>query len=592
MRIRFAVALLSIVALFLIVPHSVRGQDPKVVFLDQGSNWTPATRSDYYDRDQGSRMIRWEWLRALKQANGKAFLDDGLARYGYLQNPASARGLPVGFTLSGPTGSQTVGMTCSACHTRQIVVGESAYRVDGGPAVVDFQRLLVDLDVAVGKVLASDASFRTFAVDALAIPNPQPDDIAGLKREVDAWYKQYSKLMSLALPTPPWGTGRVDAVGMIFNRLTGLDLGAPPNLMIEDNIKKADAPVRYPFLWNAPKQDKTQWMGFAENGSDLLALARNLGQVYGVFGVFQPQKHLLGINYLHNNSANFDGLSKIEELVKKIGPPKWPWPIDLALAARGKTIYEREDQNGCIGCHGEKPGTMRLFNPTWKTRIENVGTDTRQFDILSRKAKSGVLNGAYSWAAYRRLTETDTAFDILAASVAGSILDNYLRVAGTTVASDQFPEMTAAPRTQTQGRLPPSLRELEGAFRPPTTPGGPAPTGPQAAASASDPVQKGAYEARVLEGIWAAAPYLHNGSVPTLADLLTPAPQRPKVFSVGPNYDIVSVGLAKSQPATSFSFQTTDCANLNSGNSNCGHVYGTTLPAADKAALIEYLKKL
>ncbi|WP_349770486.1 hypothetical protein [Bradyrhizobium barranii] len=33
----------------------------------------------------------------------------------------------------------------------------------------------------------------------------------------------------------------------------------------------------------------------------------------------------------------------------------------------------------------------------------------------------------------------------------------------------------------------------------------------------------GAYEARVLQGIWAAAPYLHNGSVPTLAELLKPS---------------------------------------------------------------------
>ena len=332
-------------------------------------------------------------------------------------------------------------------------------------------------------------------------------------------------------------------------------------------------------------------MGFAKNGTDLLGLARNLGQVYGVFAVFQPQKTLFGIDYLHNNSANFDGLSKLEDLVKKIERPRWPWPIDLALAAKGKEIYERSpDQGGCSSCHHNKVGTE-----TWETPVRNVGTDTRQFDILSWQAKSGVLTGAYNWTTFSKLTATDSAFNILSASVAGSIVDNYFRISGTTPASDQFPATAAAPQTQTQGRLPPSLRELEGAFRPPTTPGAPDLTqtpGAPGVASASEPVRKGAYEARVLQGIWAAAPYLHNGSVPTLADLLTPAAQRPKVFSVGPNYDIVSVGLAKSQPASSFSFQTTDCANLNSGNSNCGHDYGTTLPAADKSALIEYLKNL
>jgi hypothetical protein len=104
-------------------------------------------------------MIPLDWLRALKQANGQPFLADSLSRYGYLPNPSNPNGLPVGFTASGPTGAQTVGMTCSACHTRQINVGDTNYRIDGGPAIVDFQSLLSDLDAAVGNVLASDATF-------------------------------------------------------------------------------------------------------------------------------------------------------------------------------------------------------------------------------------------------------------------------------------------------------------------------------------------------------------------------------------------------------------------------------------------------
>ena len=59
-----------------------------------------------------------------------------------------------------------------------------------------------------------------------------------------------------------------------------------------------------------------------------------------------------------------------------------------------------------------------------------------------------------------------------------------------------------------------------------------------------------AYESRVLQGIWAAAPYLHNGSVPTLAQLLTPAAQRVASFKVGPNYDTVNIGLAAKQTSS------------------------------------------
>jgi hypothetical protein len=43
----------------------------------------------------------------------------------------------------------------------------------------------------------------------------------------------------------------------------------------------------------------------------------------------------------------------------------------------------------------------------------------------------------------------------------------------------------------------------------------------------------GIYRAKTLKGIWATAPYLHNGSVPTIYDLLLPALMRPKVFKVG-----------------------------------------------------------
>jgi hypothetical protein len=237
-------------------------------FVNQGPNWTAATRADFYSRDQGSRMIPLAWLRALKQPNGQPFLADSLGRYGYLPNPANSDQLPVGFTASGPTGSRTVGMTCAACHTRQVTAEGKSYRIDGGPGIVDFQSFLADLDSAVGQVRGSDAAFNSFANAVLNSTAPDPDDVVALHQNVDAWYLRYHTLITRALPTPAWGPARLDAVGMIFNRLTGLDLGPPPNYIIASNIKRADAPVRYPFLWNAPVQDETQWPGFADRWPD------------------------------------------------------------------------------------------------------------------------------------------------------------------------------------------------------------------------------------------------------------------------------------------------------------------------------------
>ena len=94
----------------------------------------------------------------------------------------------------------------------------------------------------------------------------------------------------------------------------------------------------------------------------------------------------------------------------------------------------------------------------------------------------------------------------------------------------------------------------------------------------------------VLDGVWLRAPYLHNGSVPTLRDLLSPVEQRPQVFYKGNDvYDPIDIGYVSDQARNAhrefFRFDT----RLR-GNSNAGHRYGTRLSATDKDALIEYLK--
>lgn len=99
------------------------------------------------------------------------------------------------------------------------------------------------------------------------------------------------------------------------------------------------------------------------------------------------------------------------------------------------------------------------------------------------------------------------------------------------------------------------------------------------------------YVAAFLDGIWLRAPYLHNGSVPTLADLLTPAAERPQSFWRGYDvYDPERVGFIV-QGAAAERAGTHYDTRLR-GNGNQGHEFGTALPEADKAALLEYLKTL
>jgi hypothetical protein len=434
------------------------------------------------------------------------------------------------------------------------------YRVDGGPAIVDIHGLLSDLEAAVGKLTTDPAAFDVFALTVLG-PSPSADQVAKLRQDVQDWYTPYHAIISLGSPTQPWGPGRLDAVSMIFNRLTGLDIGPPPTYIIEKNIQRADAPVRYPFLWNAWRQDKTQWPGFADNGNDILGLGRNVGEVTGVFSAYHPTKdaaRLLGINFVANNSTDFDGLLALERLIKKIGPPKWPWPVNATLVKQGKTVFA---QNCANGCHEIR---VNLITQTWATPVQNVGTDTREWAILERKVDPGVLTGA-TLPFGTPLQNPDEAQKVLALSVAGSIIQHTLPVVLPNDFQTTLVDTALAARTDA----------LKGVFR----------YGATAAA-------RGSYESRVLKGIWAAAPYLHNGSVPTLAELLKPHAERVAAFKIGRNYDLVNVGLAADQPGVTQVLQTTDCDALDSGNSRCGHEFGVNLSAAQKKALLEYLKTL
>lgn len=538
--------------------------------LDQGTKWTNKTRDEFYSQDQGSRMIPLKWANALKQPNGQPFMAANLDRYGYLPNPASKQGFPVGFTTNTGDNTTYLGMTCAACHTRQIEVAGTSYRIDGGPAFTDLQNFFTDLNTAVATVLGDDTAFNQFAIVVLG-GTPSASAKQKLRDEVAAWFLRNDAIVKGSFQGDvQWGPVRADAISLIFNRVAGLDIGPPPTYLIRENIKRADVPVRYPFLWNAWRQDLTQWPGFSPNGNKLFGLSRNVGEVIGVFAEFHPFKDkfkLLKVNYSKNNSANFKGLNNLEDLITKVGPPKWPWPLDQALVARGALVYQQKDaaqgNQSCADCHGITKGKFRsVFHQTWATPILDVGTDSREINLLGSQVKTGVLEGASIFGT--PLKSEDSAISVLKLAVVGSILQHYF-ILGLPGGKEGEP-----------GQLKDTWQ-------------------PKAAtdmASGSTPATSFPYESRVMQGIWAAAPYLHNGSVPTLMELLTPDNQRVSQFMIGPIYDINNVGLATQQTKFNFTLKTTDCSDRNSGNSRCGHNFGTAFSAADKKALLEYLKSL
>jgi hypothetical protein len=106
-----------------------------------------------------------------------------------------------------------------------------------------------------------------------------------------------------------------------------------------------------------------------------------------------------------------------------------------------------------------------------------------------------------------------------------------------------------------------------------------------------DMVKQEAYQNMPLDGLWMRAPYLHNGSVANLRELLEPEARRARAFYRGNDlFDPVNVGFNTNLPSSTHLGWLLDTRER--GNGNQGHAYGTELSSGDKDALIEYLKTL
>jgi hypothetical protein len=553
-------------------------------------NWSAADRDAFYTTSQGSVMMPYAWFRALRRVDvDEPFAGDQLQRYGYLPNAKSTRnpeGLPVGFVITGNTTSGDLGLTCAACHTAQLEYEKDgvtyALRLDGAPTNADFQSFLSDLTAAARATLADPGRFTIFA-RAVLHGGYSTSRATQLKIDFGAWVKRFGEFMDASLPPSPWGPGRLDAFGMIFNRVAGLDLGLP------HNIKIADAPVSYPFLWNASRQDRTQWNGGVPNGLYIQALGRNTGEVLGVFARFNPRRivpPILGappvVSY-RNNSVDFDGLQVLEEKIVKLRPPPWPkdiFGLDEELARKGEALFTTH----CKSCHSSDQPSKEVLN-AWATPVNAVGTDPKMARNAERLVDTGILEGSIVplGTIGETLDSSAKAHDVLAVSVVGIQLDQAV----VEIERLQPNGLWRALR-EDLGRLGPDQgidikqikqvtdlirTRLSGLFRPPA---------PDQASAA--------YEARALHGIWATAPYLHNGSVPNLWELLTPARERKKTFMVGSRvFDPKNVGYVTDRSPFQNGTFVADAENAN-GNGNGGHEYGTNLSAEERWALIEYLK--
>jgi mono/diheme cytochrome c family protein len=109
------------------------------------------------------------------------------------------------------------------------------------------------------------------------------------------------------------------------------------------------------------------------------------------------------------------------------------------------------------------------------------------------------------------------------------------------------------------------------------------------------------YQAPPLDGVWATAPYLHNGSVPTLYHLLN-SKSRPKIYTRSyktgkEEYDEIKLGwkvtVLEQSPSASAGYERRKIYDTTQpGRSNAGHTFGDELSDTERMAVIEYLKTL
>ncbi|WP_111642307.1 di-heme-cytochrome C peroxidase [Marinimicrobium alkaliphilum] len=643
---------------------------PTPVYLDQG--WSANDSLWFYNTTQGSGLLPYDFFIALEQADNETLFrsDANIDRYRYLpQKPTffNPDGLPVGFVKDTHRGRDYMGFTCAACHTGQINYQGQAIRIDGAPAMADMDAFLHGLERAMKTTLTESDKRARFIDAVLARRNDyrHADDVI---EDLEYWSQHIALYNTINHSNVNYGHGRLDAFGRIYNRvlqhvlntdqlrsvllsvlspvgepilseaqvdnvLAGIDgstiirdrefltihdrllSSAPgyPNLNQRDMLRirnalfnTPNAPVAYPVLWDITHTDYVQWNGLAGN-ANMGALGRNTGEVLGVFAQldFEPRPPGFSLSgrasgqrkqqdrIAFTSSVKLTNLERLEAHLRKLTSPQWPedilGPIDRDKAARGARLYAQH----CQSCHEliERDAWDRLVISKM-TALEHIGTDPAAAENSVRHTgKSGNFKYTYqrTSAGVVVMEENAPVVQILTAVTSGVVATpeadkNFIR--------RRLDWLYTLALSLFENEVKPSVKA--GHYNPDT--------------SAEPYASLLAYKARPLNGTWAAAPYLHNGSVPTLYDLLLPERRdgdpdngkyRPDEFMVGSReFDPVRVGFRTE------GYDGTLRRTHQRGNWNSGHDYGavpTTTPDGRTLAplteqqrweLVEFLKTL
>ncbi len=509
-------------------------------YITLEQNWSADQRQQVHYSDFGSEIMPYALFNSLELANSETKLaaPEVMDRLGFIVQEASDNnpaGLPVGFALDRTEGRDWVGLTCTACHTSLLTFKDHKILIEGGPGLLDFTEFEATIAASLNAALSDEMKFKRLAI-AL-----KQDDDAGRKTlkntlaEIGAFFNE--RLRTNAV-TVPYGHGRLDAFGRIFNAVTSAALHMP------ENYNVPDAPVSIPMLWDAPHFDVVQWNGSAPNKNPG-PLGQNVTTALAVYGKITMTEATWG----YPSTVHVANLGYIQKMMYRLMSPKWPaslfGELDATLVEEGKKIYRER----CVNCHEliDDRDPKRQITTTL-VNVTQIKTDpVMASNFATRRSRTGPLEGKKSVIiGGKPFTEEAQTIEIVVNAALGAILRKPIDVLSAYIAENE-----------------------------------PAP-------KATLDFTRQAYKARPLNGIWATAPFLHNGSVPTLFDLLLAPENRPDNFYVGSReLDIKKVGLRSDVNQHHSYFDTTL-----RGNSNAGHNFTADITDDQRWAVVEYLKSL
>lgn len=573
---------------------------------------------------------------------------DYLAKFGMLTLPISKDnpdGLPAGLTKQNyfvdPTATKfrketVLGLGCALCHTGKVKYNDKYIYVDGAPAQINLDLFGVKLAVSLFQTLLPDSllplHFSRFDRFATNVYGHNPTELEWITlyiRLVD-YIITSAQEIDTGLPSTLAGFFRLDALDQIGNQVFGVEIDPKVNMWPKT------APVSYPMIWTVP------WLAWAEYpGVVRSPMIRNVGEALGVKAPINLTTS--DPNLLYRSTVLVDQLYRFETLLMEnkiplnitTPPTEDPWEyvkqnkalpglkapswneavaknlfphIDEDKWAEGKKLYVEL----CQSCHlpplndpaigdtdadgnlnpaywepksadeGIPPQFQRQFLKVKKLNIQEIGTDPQT-----------VLNFAQRFPDFAKMTwgpESGIERNI------NTTDDNGTPKVGQTITMAdglKYTTQAASNRWYQDNRITDeeTIIRLNG-YRPNVV------------------LLEPTYRARPLDGIWATGPFLHNGSVVNLYELLLPVKERSKEFIVGlTEFDSINVGFESyeknlrmrlkmlAQGYTLFTIK-------GLGNSNAGHeftgdgkelgggILGRGLSDSERYALIEYLKTL